>query len=391
MNDRAKRSTAQLGNAQATILAVATGPEPMRADRCADAIEALSAHAAMVRSAQAGDGEQRRAATRSIATVEQHLAKALLPAAVRQFRELNPVANRAEAPVADLDTATIVDLADLLAAIGRWEFALNRQTVLRAEIHKALSAMVSQCKARLTPYLELSDDTLDVRIASRDLLRIEAVHWAVEAAGGQSQAAMIRDLSNQTARRAILHAARIFTRFTDDPDEFHHFDAVGAVSAVDDLLVLLLQVLEGDRTARDKGVDPFVLTIEEQALQDFVTGLQAMTQRYAAMAGENILATGPAASFIDSVVKVLQRIASLVASLSGIVQVMELGLNQQELSLKLRKMRDRLRRHLKGTEDRQLRSRLQTLEEALSMADPHGIASDPAAGKPAQPKGGIAR
>src|SRR3546814_18790899 len=57
-------------------------------------------------------------------------------------------------------------------------------------------------------------------------------------------------------------------------------DVVATVSAVDDLLVVILRVMESDRDARQAGSHPFVLTLGEQALQDFVNGLQHMTNRY---------------------------------------------------------------------------------------------------------------
>src|SRR3546814_14037398 len=82
-------------------------------------------------------------------------------------------------------------------------------------------------------------------------------------------------------------------------------------SAVDDLLVVILRVMESDRDARQAGSHPFVLTLGEQALQDFVNGLQHMTNRYLDIVDRHLVGDGAAGSFAMSVLQVLRRILRL--------------------------------------------------------------------------------
>src|SRR3546814_1235507 len=92
-------------------------------------------------------------------------------------------------------------------------------------------------------------------------------------------------------------------------------------SAVDDLLVVILRVMESDRDARQAGSHPFVLTLGEQALQDFVNGLQHMTNRYLDIVDRHLVGDGAAGSFAMSVLQVLRRILRLGHALAPFVMM----------------------------------------------------------------------
>ncbi|HEY9566722.1 MAG TPA: hypothetical protein VIR38_01425, partial [Thalassobaculum sp.] len=155
--------------------------------------------------------------------------------------------------------------------------------------------------------------------------------------------------------------------FKAGPTEFSHFDVVATVSAVDDLLVVILRVMESDRDARQAGSHPFVLTLGEQALQDFVNGLQHMTNRYLDIVDRHLVGDGAAGSFAMSVLQVLRRILRLGHALAPFVMMTEFRPNHAATLRRMVVMRDRLKASLRRTgAPREHAERLAVIEAALA-------------------------
>jgi len=232
-----------------------------------------------------------------------------------------------------------------------------------------MTRITRTCRDRIESHTRLSTDAdiPDVRLLARDILRIEAVEWAVEIAGGPGQSEALRLLAHRAARQAVIWAGTVFRRFKAGPDEFSHFDAVATLSAVDDLLVVILRVIESDRDDRKAGSHPFVLTLGEQAIQEFVDGLKHMTNRYLEMAEQNLILGGAPGAFVRSILLVLQRILRLGHALLPSVDVMQIRLNHEATLVRMVAMRAKLRsaQTMPGA-SRDLQTRLSVLEDALA-------------------------
>jgi len=321
---------------------------PDRSTLTADAVDRLrdmvTAHADAVQLARGEAPAARIHADRSAAAVAGHLTATVCPLVLARFRALLPIVG-GDAPGRSPGEASAADYAEAIACLFAWETAVGPDTRLRAAIQDRMSAVTRACRARIEQHMRVDgeDDFPDVRLLARDILRVEAVEWAVTLAGGASRAADLRHLAHGAARRAVQWAGRVFERFKAKPDEFTHYDAVATLSAVDDLLVVILRVLESDRDDRLAGSHPFVLTLGEQALQDFVDGLEHMTRRYLEIAEANLLSEGPAGAFTLSVLQLLRRVLRLGHALLGSVDIQEVRLNHDATVKRMVALRDWLR------------------------------------------------
>lgn len=331
---------------------------------------ALRAHAGELRAAKAGSLALRGLAARSASAVSAHLDGAVAPPLLGRFAALMPISESMEGGRA-AGEASAAEYADAIATMFEWERAVGPDTRLRAAIQGRLAAVTRTCLSRIEAHLHVrsDEDFPDVRLLARDILRVEAVEWAVGIAGGPAAATELRHLAHHAARQAVQWAGRVFERFKTDPDEFTHFDAVATLSAADDLLVVILRVLEGDSDDRLAGSHPFVLTLGEQALQDFGGGLERMTHRYLAIAEAHLLAEGAEGAFVLSVLQLLQRVLRLGHALLQSVNVLEIRLNHETAVRRMTAMRATLRGATRkpGT-PRDYAARLAVLDSALGEA-----------------------
>ncbi|MEQ8813245.1 MAG: hypothetical protein RLO51_07630 [Thalassobaculum sp.] len=363
-----ERAQASIEAVEQQILASCRGQPTISAAGIVHLRSMLTGHADEIRSAKAGDSTLRAAASRSSAAVAAHLADIVCPILLSRFATLLPISDGIGIPRA-ADEAAAADYADALASVFAWEGAVGPDSRLRGAIQGRLSSVTRSCRARIESHLDVTsdDDFPDVRLLARDILRIEAVEWAVEIAGGPSHAAELRHLAHHAARQAIQWSGRVFERFRAGPDEFTHFDAVATLSAVDDLLVVILRVLESDRDDRAAGSHPFVLTLGEQALQDFGSGLEQMTRRYLAIVDVHLLADGPSGDFVLSVLQLLQRVLRLGHALLRSVDVLEIHLNHVSAQQRMTAFRAVLRKATAGAgAPREYTARLTVLEAALA-------------------------
>ncbi len=363
------RAQAAIETLDRQILAVGRGPVTFTAEALDRLRVLLEVHAAELRSARAGSMAMRGIAARSAAAVAGHLAACPGPLALRRLAALLPITDDEGGGGRGTDEATATDYAQGISAMAAWEASVGPDSRLRGAVQKAMGRITRTCRERIESHMHLStdDDIPDVRLLARDILRIEAVEWAVEIAGGPGQSEGLRVLAHRAARQSVIWAGTVFRRFKVGPDEFSHFDAVATLSAVDDLLVVILRVLESDRDDRKAGSHPFVLTLGEQAIQEFVDGLEHMTNRYLEMAEQNLLLGGAPGAFVRSVLLVLQRILRLGHALMPSVNVMEIRLNHEATLVRMVAMRAKLRsaQTMPGA-SQDLQTRLSVLDNALA-------------------------
>jgi hypothetical protein len=342
-----ERRRTSLETIERQILSVRPDHAALTADGLDRLRAMVTAHADAVHLGRIEAPASRGHAERSAKAVSDHLVAAICPVLLARFCALLPIVG-GETPGRSTDEASATDYADAIATVFSWESVAGPDTRLRAAIQDRLAAITRTCRLRIEQHLRVGSDQdfPDVRLLARDILRVEAVEWAVSVAGGASRAADLRHLAHHAARQAVQWAGRVFDRFKMAPDEFTHFDAVATLSAVDDLLVVILRVLESDRDDRLAGSHPFVLTLGEQALQDFVDGLERMTGRYLDIAEANLLADGAAGAFVLSVLQLLRRVLRLEHALLVSVDIMEVRLNHEATLKRLVALRDWLRASL---------------------------------------------
>ena len=362
------RAQAAIETLNRQILSVGEGAAPLTPDGLDRLRVLLEVHASELRSARAGSMALRGIAARSTAAVAAHLVNGPGPLALSRLAALLQISDD-EGADRGPDEATATDYAHGVAAMAGWEASVGPDSRLRGTIQKAMAAITRTCRDRIDSHMQpnTDDDIPDVRLLARDILRIEAVEWAVEIAGCRGQAEGLRVLAHRAARQSVVWAGTVFRRFKAGPDEFSHFDAVATLSAVDDLLVVILRVLDSDRDDRKAGSHPFVLTLGEQAIQDFVDGLQHMTNRYLEMAEQNLLVGGAPGAFVRSVLLVLQRVLRLGHALLQSVNIMEIRANHEATLVRVVAMRAKLRaaQTMPGA-SRDLQTRLAVIEDALA-------------------------
>lgn len=364
-----ERRQAGIEAVERQVLSLGRGSVTLPAEALDGLRSALAVHVDLLRAVRRADSAVRTLARRSSDRVAAHLATHLCPLILMRFAALLPIADDPDGALRTPNEALATEYAEAIAAIFAWEAAVGPDSRLRSAIQTKLSGVTRTCQVRIESHLQVHSDAdiPDVRLLARDILRIEAVEWAVVVAGGPAQAVELRQLAHRAARKSIQWAGVVFGRFKAGPDEFSHFDAVATLSAVDDLLVVILRVVESDRDDREAGSHPFVLTLGEQALQDFSDGLEHMTNRYLTIAEQYLLHAGADGSFLRSVLLVLERILRLGHALLPWVNLMEFRLNHEATVVRVAAMRAKLRASLAmpgASADYQVRLRI--LESALA-------------------------
>jgi len=350
------------------ILAICAGQTILSVEGAERLKAMLVVHADEFRALKVGAGAMRVFADRSASAVSAHLTDAVCPLLLTRFADLLPISGGGGLPRLARE-AVAADYAEAIAAVFAWEAAVGPGSSLRAAIQGRLAAVTRTCRNRIDQHLNVrtDEDFPDVRLLARDILKVEAVEWVVGIAGGTAVAVDLRQLAHHAARRAVQWAGRVFERFKADPDEFTHFDAVATLSAVDDLLVVILRVLESDRDDRLAGSHPFVLTLGEQALQEFGSGLERMSRRYLAIMDAHLLATGAEGAFVLSVLRLLQRVLRLSQALLRSVNVLEIRLNHETTLRRMAASRARLLSALDEPDaSGDLAARLAVLESVLA-------------------------
>lgn len=306
---------------------------------------ALEVHAREVRAGLSDSLALRGLASGSAAAVAEHAVTQTCPLILTRFAALLPIPAGDRPEARDADKGTAAEYAQAIAAMAAWETAVGPDTRLRSAIQRCLSTIVQACRSCIEGHLNArsDSDTPDVRQLAGDILRVEAIEWLIGIAGGSGQSEQVRALAHRAARQSVVWAGMVFEQFKSRPDEMSHFDAVATLSAVDDLLVIILQVLESDRDERRSGSHPFVLTIGEQAMQDFVNGLRHMTDRYLRIAEKHLRTVGPAGDFAQSVLSVLHRILLLGHALRASVELAGIRLNHETALTRMVAMRAKLR------------------------------------------------
>jgi hypothetical protein len=369
--NKADRTRASMDAIDRRILSIGQGGGALPTVSVNQMIAMLDTHGRAVRDARADHLTIRGPIWQSVETISRHLQTCFCPLVLERFDRLLPTSDRTFAQ-RDADEASLIDYAEAVAAVYAWEAAVGKHVLLRSEIRKRLQSVSAACLARIDAHLSIADeaDIPDFRQLAREILRAEVAEWVLSLAGAPEHSTKILQRASRAARQSVAWAGRVFERFRTDPDEFSHFDAVATLAAVDELLVVILRVHDSDRMERASGSHPFVLTIGEQALQEFVTGLEHMTARYLEIAEDHLLASGAAGAFVLSVLQVLQRILRLDHVLLPVVSVVGIEMSHRATVARMAEMRAKLQASL-GTHKAppDALKRLGILDTALSSVE----------------------
>ncbi len=327
----------------------------------------LRAHSAAICGARSEVLTIRGPVWRSVEAVSAHLGTILCPLILERFDCLLPMPDSSQARRGSGE-ASVIDYAESIAMMFAWEAAVGRHVLLRSAIKKRLAEIAASWMARLDEHIRLANeaDIPDFRRLGREILRAEVAEWALSQAGAPEHSNAILQRANRVARDAVKWAAQVFERFRVTPDELSHFDAVATLTAVDEMLVVILRVHDSDRMEREAGSHPFVLTIGEQAVQEFVRGLGHMTGRYLQIADQYLLADGAPGAFVASVLRVLDRIRRVELLLVPVAEALQIRMASETTASRMIAMRDRLRRETMGADaSRDHLMRLEILDAAL--------------------------
>ena len=364
---KADRTRASIDSIDRQILNIGAGATVWSDEALRRLCGMLRVHAVAVRNARADSLTIRGPVWRSVEAVSGHLASDVCPVFLDRFERMLPMADRSQALRADGE-ASVIQYAEAIAMVFSWEATVGKHVLLRASIQKRLAEIAAAWQRRIDEHLRLANeaDIPDFRHLGRDILRAEVAEWALSQAGAPEHSAAILQRANRVARDAVKWAARVFERFRVTPDELSHFDAVATLAAVDELLVVILRVHDSDRMERESGSHPFVLTIGEQALQEFVTGLRHMTGRYLQIADQHLLADGAPGSFVSSVLRVLDRILRVEHLLVPVVAALGVEIDHAGTISRMAALQDRLRARIaKGDPSPDHLARFDILDAAL--------------------------
>lgn len=340
---KATRTQTSIASIDRQILTIGADTRTLSVEALPRLSAMLRVHAAAVRSARADMLTIRGPVWRSVEAVSRHLECCVCPLALERFANLLPMADNTQRMRAEGE-ASVIDYAEAIAMMFAWEATVGRHVLLRAAIQKRLGQVATTCLERIDEHLQLANDVdiPDFRRLGREILRVEVAEWALRLAGAPEHSGALLQRANRVARDSVKWAARVFERFRSTPDELSHFDAVATLTAVDELLVVILRVHDSDRTEREAGSHPFVLTIGEQALQEFVAGLGHMTARYLQIAEQHLQADGAPGAFVVSVLRVLERILRVGHVLQPVVDGLKIHLRQDATIARMVAMRDKL-------------------------------------------------
>lgn len=364
---KSERARASIDSIDRQILKIGAGATVWSEEALRRLCSMLRVHSVAVRDARADMLTIRGPIWRSVESVSGHLASDVCPVFLDRFERMLPMGDRSQARRADGE-ASVIQYAEAIAMVFSWEATVGKHVLLRASIQKRLAEIAAAWQRRIDEHLRLANeaDIPDFRHLGRDILRAEVAEWALSQAGAPEHSAAILQRANRVARDAVKWAARVFERFRATPDELSHFDAVATLAAVDELLVVILRVHDSDRIEREAGSHPFVLTIGEQAMQEFATGLAHMTGRYLQIADQHLLADGAAGSFVSSVLRVLDRILRVEHLLAPLVDALGIKLDHAGTVARMVALQDRLRaRMAKGDPSPDHVARFDILEAAL--------------------------
>lgn len=342
---KADRTRASIDAIDRQILSIGEGTEALSPATVGRIVVTLGLHARAIRDARSDHLTIRGPVWRSVEVISGHLVAHVCPLVLTRFGDLLPTIDGTCAIRGD-DEASVIEYADAVAAIFDWEQTVGRHVLLRTVIRKRLAGTAAMCVARVDAHMKFANDVdiPDFRRLGRELLCAEVADWALRVAGASDHAAAIALRANRAARQSVTWAARVFRKFTTSPDELSHFDAVATLAAVDELLAVLMRVQESDRQEREKGSHPFVQTIGEQALQEFVAGLDGMTHRYLEIAEQNLLKSGTAGAFVLSVLQVLLRILRLGHVLAPVLHGVGIGMGHEATVARMTAMQVKLRK-----------------------------------------------
>ncbi|GHD49085.1 hypothetical protein GCM10017083_20940 [Thalassobaculum fulvum] len=366
---RADRTRASIDAIDRQILRIGAERAWLSGDDVARLSAMLGVHSAAVRNARSDMLTIRGPIWRSMEAVSKHLVDRLCPLVLDRFDALLPAGDKHHGHRQPGETS-VIDYAETVAAVFAWETSVGKHVLLRAAIKKRLARVAAACVVRIESHLGFENDAdiPDFRRLGREILRAEVAEWAFRLAGAPEHSEAIALRAGRVARQSVTWAARVFERFRRDPDELSHFDAVATVAAVDELLLVILHVHESDQVEREAGSHPFVLTIGEQALQDFVAGLSHMTARYLQIAEQNLLEGGAPGAFVMSVLQVLERVLRVERVLQPVLATLGIELDHAATVKRMLAMRSRLLAVL-GTPraSRDHAARLEAIDRALPV------------------------
>ena len=313
--------TMALAELREVLVAAADMLFPSGDGRYLDALRSgFRQHAVLALASIAKGGSAKATAEREILALEAALRESIAPGLTELLRGCNPFAVEM-APAAHRraqGSITLADAASVAAAALEWE----RRTVSGRAMADAVAsyaratANFADHRASAIEDAAAQGEPVDFAEAATDMLRLDAVVWALESLGAEDAVRQVRRSQRRFARGAMQGAvARI--RADDLAGAGRVGDGARTLTDdLDDITVLAQRVIEGDAEEIAEGRDPDFRTVGWNLVHAF----GKCAEEVAAGHIEAILQRCLSVSDEDTVAMALREVGALVRlgrSLSG--------------------------------------------------------------------------
>lgn len=241
------------------------------------------------------------------------LATEVLPRLARDVRD--------EAPAADGSArgarGHLIALAELLVRLRERAGPAARSGIageawrdLERDLAGRAAALFEAAKAGLD-----RDDHPDLAAVARQIQRLGILQWAVETLGFPATVRMVRQSSRILGRLAMRRATEVVETFLDDRTLEHRVDAANVTVCIDDLVVVLTRILDGELEERAEGPQLFAESIGSDVMERFLTALRRLAMLSIAEARRTVEAEDAGVRTLDGALRQIGAIVRLCARL----------------------------------------------------------------------------
>ena len=186
-------------------------------------------------------------------------------------------------PASRMGRMSAVDAGETLSAIARWE-RLAFSTALTAqrqqEVARLLYSRIAADAASVSEKLDMPDQA-ELGKAALLIFRIETPGLVLDSLGQPQMVVELKRISRRIARLAMRSVSRTIRQYLASREMVAHFDVSSILSEIDDLLLILLRILEGENEELKEGAGhPFIVSLGQDTLDVFMADAEALLDHY---------------------------------------------------------------------------------------------------------------
>lgn len=181
-----------------------------------------------------------------------------------------------------------IDAGDIVSAIADWEriaFSTSQTAHLQHETARRLYTRIVKDAGSFATRLEAADYA-ELGQAAALILRIETTGLVLDSLRQASLSMELKRTSRRLARLVMRSVGRTVREYLKSRDMAGHFDVSAVLAEIDDLLLVLLRIMDGEREEAQEGAGhPFIVSLGEDTLDTFKADIEALLEHYLAIAG----------------------------------------------------------------------------------------------------------